>query len=284
MQGFPLLRCYFVAGILWILSSLALRMSYLWAFKYWDSEVEIYWSNEFQITGSTKQVLIALSIVGFIFVDLVYTASIINYAIQSELIVYLLNTISKAVDNQALDRSYMSINKAEDTIQVLNGKTAIGVSLVIFKLSLSAITSFQQLDQLTDGKALLGSNGVGFALIVASFNALVWTAMIVFAFVQASRVTGAGLTLKRAGVRRRTCLSKATPIQSHQKEGHMSSVAPPGLEDLNSLILYTQAVELRAKLFGVPVVPWVMHATVAVLCFVLIMMTRIDLYNPYPYV
>ena len=82
----------------------------------------------------------------------------------------------------------------------------------------------------------------------------------------------------------------------------MSSVAPPGLEDLNSLILYTQAVELRvgaegyswayivfifqlqAKLFGVPVVPWVMHATVAVLCFVLIMMTRIDLYNPYPYV
>ena len=47
---------------------------------------------------------------GFIFVDLVYTASIINYAIQSELIVYLLNTISKAVDNQALDRSYM-VNK-----------------------------------------------------------------------------------------------------------------------------------------------------------------------------
>ena len=49
---------------------------------------------------------------------------------------------------------------------------------------LFAVLAFQQLDQLTDGKALLGSNGVGFALIVASFNALVWTAMIVFAFVQ----------------------------------------------------------------------------------------------------
>ena len=40
--------------------------------------------------------------------------------------------------------------------------------------------------------------------------------------------------------------------------------------------------QLQAKLFGVPVVPWVIHAAVTVLCFVLIMVIRMDIYNPFP--
>ena len=53
-----------------------------------------------RIAGSAKQALIVLSVIGFIFLDIIYTASIINYAIQSELNLYLLSAISKSVDNK----------------------------------------------------------------------------------------------------------------------------------------------------------------------------------------
>ena len=49
------------------------------------------------------------SIIGFIFLDLVYAASIINYAIQSELNVHLLKAIARLVDNKIysdLDEAY----------------------------------------------------------------------------------------------------------------------------------------------------------------------------------
>ena len=116
----------------------------------------------------------------------------------------------------------------------------------------AAPPALQQLDQLTNGKAL-PPHGVVLSLVVASLNALLWVAMIVFAFVQvwcciishactairrafprcflqASRVTGAGLGLKRSGV-----IIRSRPLQylTFQQS------------DLDSFVLYTQAVKLR---------------------------------------
>lgn len=260
---------YFVAGIVWIIASFALRMFYLVAFKYWDADIAIYWNEDFQITGSTKHGLIMGSIVGFVFLDMVYTASIINYAIQSELNVYLLKAVSKLAENKMynnLDEGYKDIRSTEGNLQVLNGKTAAGASIVIFKLSISAIVALQQLDQLTSGKALPPHSFI-LSLIVASLNAIFWIAMVVFAFVQASRVTGAGLQLKRSGVHIRS-----RPYQ------YIHSLQP----DLDSFVLYTHAVKLRAKLFGVPIIPWVMYLAATVLALVLIIMIKTDLYNPFP--
>ncbi|KAL5500390.1 hypothetical protein EMCRGX_G011943 [Ephydatia muelleri] len=261
---------YFLAGIAWIICSLALRLLYLVAFKYWDSDMVVYWNANLNIAGSTKHTLIALSIVGFIFMDLVYVASIINYAIQSELNVYLLKAISRSVNNKIysdVDESCKEVDTAEYNLQVLNGKTATGASLVIFNLSISTIVAFQQLEQFSNSNGLHPLPHQMLGLIVASLNALLWIAMIVIAFVQASRVTGAGLELKRSAVSRRSRRFQYTASQQ---------------SDLDSFVLYTQAVKLRAKLFGVPVVPWVMHAAVTVLCFVLIIVMRMDIYNPFP--
>ena len=119
----------------------------------------------------------------------------------------------------------------------------------------TASPALQQLDQLTNDKAL-PPHGVVLSLVVASLNALLWVAMIVFAFVQvwcciighactgrrairrafarcflqASRVTGAGLGLKRSGV-----IIRSRPLQylTFQQS------------DLDSFVLYTQAVKLR---------------------------------------
>eukprot|EP00731_Ephydatia_muelleri_P011632 Em0006g526a len=245
---------YFLAGIAWIICSLALRLLYLVAFKYWDSDMVVYWNANLNIAGSTKHTLIALSIVGFIFMDLVYVASIINYAIQSELNVYLLKAISRSVNNKIysdVDESCKEVDTAEYNLQVLNGKTATGDITGDFQFEHFYHCCFS---------TMLG-------LIVASLNALLWIAMIVIAFVQASRVTGAGLELKRSAVSRRSRRFQYTASQQ---------------SDLDSFVLYTQAVKLRAKLFGVPVVPWVMHAAVTVLCFVLIIVMRMDIYNPFP--
>ena len=65
---------------------------------------------------------------------------------------------------------------------------------------------------------------------------------------------------------------------------HSSCEAQGKVTAFMNVVISKLFLQLQAKLFGVRVVPWVMHATVAVLCFVLIMMARIDLYNPYQYV
>ena len=105
----------------------------------------------------------------------------------------------------------------------------------------------QQLDQLTGGEGLPPHN-FALSLTVASLNALLWIAMVVFAFVQvhhviayvsqlqavlqASRVTGAGLGLKKSGVHIRS-----RPLQ------YSSSLQ----SDLDSFVLYTHAAKLRVS-------------------------------------
>ena len=77
-----------------------------------------------RIEGSKKHGLIIGSIVGFIFFDMVYTASIINYAIQSELNVYLLKAISKLVEN----KMYGDLDEGFKVSQVFNSSSFTAVS------------------------------------------------------------------------------------------------------------------------------------------------------------
>lgn len=116
-----------------------------------------------RITGSTKQGLIVAAVVGFVIFDVVYIASLMNYAIQSEMNIYLLHAIAKltkekkykhfdeaikvrhdatsslSVSIPHVTSLVQDINEADTYVDVLNGKTAAGTSLVIFNLSISAI-------------------------------------------------------------------------------------------------------------------------------------------------
>ena len=61
-----------------------------------------------RVTGAEKYVFLIVSLTGFVLFDGVYLAAVINYAIQSELNISLLHSISKKVKY----RKYHSIDLA----------------------------------------------------------------------------------------------------------------------------------------------------------------------------
>ena len=65
------------------------------------------------IAGGTKITLVVISLLGFVFFDLVYLAAVINYAAQSELNIKLIYAIRTLV----MQRNYENIDA---TIQVIN--------------------------------------------------------------------------------------------------------------------------------------------------------------------
>ena len=60
------------------------------------------------ITNEVKLVLLIYSIFGFMFFDAVYVAAVVNYAVQSEMNIYLLQSIKLKV----LTRKYESTDEA----------------------------------------------------------------------------------------------------------------------------------------------------------------------------
>ncbi|KAL5500494.1 hypothetical protein EMCRGX_G012066 [Ephydatia muelleri] len=260
---------YFLAGLAWIVVSVVTRIIYLVAFSLWQPYISIYWSDSIRITGSAKQGLIVAAIIGFVIFDVVYIASLMNYAIQSEMNIYLLQAIAKLTKDKkynSFDESIKDINEADTYVHVLNGKTAAGTSLVIFNLSISAVVSLQQLNQIqttTDSAALARFSGP-LSVSVALLNAVLWISFVAFAFVQASRVTDACKGLQSCGPHVR-----ARPFQY--------TTAPQ--PDLDSFVLYSHASKLRAKLFGIPIFPWMVYLAAVLLPFTIIVLVKTNTYK-----
>eukprot|EP00731_Ephydatia_muelleri_P011568 Em0006g462a len=260
---------YFLAGLAWIVVSVVTRIIYLVAFSLWQPYISIYWSDSIRITGSAKQGLIVAAIIGFVIFDVVYIASLMNYAIQSEMNIYLLQAIAKLTKDKKynnFDESIKDINEADTYVHVLNGKTAAGTSLVIFNLSISAVVSLQQLNQIqttTDSAALERFSGP-LSVSVALLNAVLWISFVAFAFVQASRVTGACKNLQSCGPHVR-----ARPFQ------YTAALQP----DLDSFVLYSHASKLRAKLFGIPIFPWMVYLAAVLLPFTIIVLVKTNAYK-----
>ncbi len=56
--------------------------------------------HPYRFSGAGKDALLVLSLVGFVFFDLVYVAAVINYAAQSEMTIYLLRAIQRMVSQK----------------------------------------------------------------------------------------------------------------------------------------------------------------------------------------
>lgn len=61
-----------------------------------------------RVIGTEKYILLIVSLIGFVFFDGVYVAAVMNYAIQSELNISLLQSVRRKVKN----RKYHSMDSA----------------------------------------------------------------------------------------------------------------------------------------------------------------------------
>ena len=63
-------------------------------------DVLFYIDCSIRITGVEKYILLIVSLIGFVFFDGVFAAAVVNYAIQSELNIFLLHAICIKVKNK----------------------------------------------------------------------------------------------------------------------------------------------------------------------------------------
>ena len=62
----------------------------------------------YSIDGSTKTMLVIISMLGFVVFDIVYTTVVMNYAAQSEMNIFLLRTIR----NLIMQKKYADIESS----------------------------------------------------------------------------------------------------------------------------------------------------------------------------
>lgn len=245
---------YLILGVIYILTSLAIRIFHAAVFELFDSDIAVSWPNDGpQFTGGGKLTLVIFSLFGFIFFDAVYIMAIMNYAIQSELNIYLLHALRIKVErreHKSIDAAIKDINRANGYLKILNGKTATAVALILFNVGTAAL----------DGVIILGDNtNTTRHTVVATLTAVLWSLLVIFPFIQASRVTGACNKLLATGP-----IIRGRPLQY---------VDTPQLE-LDSFSVFSVAITMRAEIFGVPVYPWMVYLTTVSFAFVLLLLCQ----------
>ena len=84
---------FLVMAFVYVVASLLVRIGFAFAFDLFKPEVRIEWPGGADIHDEVKNILVLVSIVGFVFLDMVYTVAIINHAAQCELNIYFLQAV-----------------------------------------------------------------------------------------------------------------------------------------------------------------------------------------------
>ncbi|XP_064394658.1 uncharacterized protein LOC135341907 [Halichondria panicea] len=230
------LQLLIAVGLLWIVLSLVNSIVRVYVLHLLAQDTTI---DLIQPLGGNnlvfRWILVVLTVGGFITLDIAYTAVVVNYAIQCQLLVYLLWSIGERVKSREwdIDQSVKEIHNGREFLSHLNSHLARATSLLLFIFAASSIQSvygFYSTDESDHPQAgLLG--------IMASLQ---WILILTLPLVQAARVTKGCTKLKKSvsEVRSRPYSYKDTPQL-----------------DLDSLLNYTNGLNLSAKLVSVSMSP-----------------------------
>lgn len=248
---------FLVMAVVYTLASLLVRIAYAFAFDLFKPEVRIQWSEEVDIHHKMKNILVLFSFIGFVFLDMVYSAAIINHAAQCELNIYFLHAVRHKVEERqynTIDEAIMDIGKAYNFLKALNGRTASLTGLILFNVASAALGGIISLSDNTDTVS---------QTIVETLNTILWIVLVIFPFIQAARVTHACSEVLATGplIRRRLFLYK-----------DVSQV------DLDSYCQFTNSIILRATMLGIPVYPWMAYLVGISFTFTLLILWQTGTY------
>ncbi|CAI8049368.1 hypothetical protein GBAR_LOCUS27194 [Geodia barretti] len=104
---------FLVVALLWILVSFAVRLMTARTVRMFEPETIIRWNSDTTFEHGGKLLLIILSLIGFFTFDMVYVAAVMNYAAQSEMLVYLLKSVRGLVEQK-------QYNDVDEAIKVMS--------------------------------------------------------------------------------------------------------------------------------------------------------------------
>ncbi|XP_022252692.1 uncharacterized protein LOC111088082 isoform X2 [Limulus polyphemus] len=222
------LRTFLGMGVFWALVSVSPQILHLIA----GVKISFTWMDPHSYT--LRIVLITLLMVTLMWNDIICVAIATSYSIHCQLIISYLENIDHAVREKRVSflEFYKEIMEARKFISYLNEDQAVGVSLVILNYGCKTTTVYGFLS----GTSSYTSDV--FILLSVSVSVFLWIILVAFPVVQAARLTSSCWALK--------------------KLGHEIWIRPFGYqdtiqEDLDSVLLFTTSLQMRAKLFRTPV-------------------------------
>jgi hypothetical protein len=225
-----------------------------------EKSVAISWNTQF-FFEEEKVILVVFSLVGFLFFDMVYMAATMNYVVQSELLVWLVSSVTTLLyknEYPNIDAGIKDILECRRYLRTLNGRASTAVAMIIFILGNMGTLALLTLNKVTD------YDDDPFKQAVAVMNIVVWFSLISLPLIQATRVTRTCYLLKDAA-----CEIRSRP----QLYANTSQL------DLDSLLLLSHVIRLRATLFGVPMAPSIVYGIVAIVAFAVILLIQTDIYS-----
>lgn len=248
---------FLVLAAAYTIFSLLVRIMYAFAFELFKDNVMISWPSMI-IQGEVKVMLLVFSLVGFVFLDMVYCVAIINYAAQCELNIYFLHAVKLKVEERQyseVDEAIKDIGKSYNFLKTLNGRTASLTGLILFNVASTALGGIIKLSYDSESS---------FKIAVVTFNTILWLLLVAFPFVQAARVTNACNEVLATGplLRRRPFL--------YQESSQV---------DLDSYCQFTNSIILRAEMLGIPIYPWMAYFVVVTFSFTLLILWQTGAYS-----
>ncbi|KAK2157885.1 hypothetical protein LSH36_183g02042 [Paralvinella palmiformis] len=194
--------------------------------------------------------------VSFLCLDVVYTVVVVNYCVQCCLLVFYIEGLQEKLKQKLIELSsgMKEIAEIEHHLRSLNYTTAVALSIVLFNFG--TMSFFGAIRILEKG------NGFSVLMYISTFLSVIfWITIMILPVVQAARLSAACNSLRKVGHILRT------------KPFFYQNISN---QELDSFLLYASSLNLRAKIFYIPVKTSYLAAIGVTAAFVLLLLFQTE--------
>ena len=215
--------------------------------------------NESSSHSAQQIIILIVEPIPIALYDLFYISQLLSYSLQAQLLVYYFNGLTDRIKFKEvkLQDAIQEIGHATEILRTLNGKVAFSVSLVMINIALELISTVHQLWHSVHSPPPLD---VG-VVIYGVLTIIRWLLILYVPLIQAMLITINTKRITHVGL-----FLKTRPF----------GYADTSQEDLNYFQLYTSHLNLRGKLFSIPIHPWVVTIIVLVQLSALVLWLNFD--------
>ena len=190
--------------------------------------------------------------------DLFYVSQLLSYSLQAQLLIYYFNGLNSRIklNEVKLQDAIQEIGHASEALGTLNGKVALSVSLVMINITMALTNTIHQLwNSIHQDEVKYG------VVIYGILSTMRWLFILYTPLIQAMLITINTKRIMHLGL-----FLKTRPF----------GYAETPQEELNYFQLFTSHLQLKGKLFAIPVYPWVLSIIVLVQLTALLLWLNFD--------
>ncbi|CAH1799292.1 unnamed protein product [Owenia fusiformis] len=245
------LRLILWTGFMWVVFSLVVVVLQILA---QFDEIDFTWLYPRDLTG--KIFLYIFMVMGLLVLDIVYVAVVTNYSVQCALIIFYIRGLKVKVMEKIIDlqQSIKCIQETEHHLKKLNDSNATAVSIVTFNFLTMVVLG---------ADAFLDKDHNGFTplmYLTTGLNLFTWFWIMSIPLLQAVLVTAACNSLRKLG---------------HEVRARPFVYQDSDRDELDSFLMYTSTLNMRAKIFKIPMRSSYICGLVVLVCFVILVLFQL---------